>query len=141
MKLNTNITLQSKLFPDVSYAVRTLSEGRRQKLTASIADATYEMYELVGKANAMLPTDEALSMSQEEIWKRKGLIDKIDDLSNRVISPAWINTYVTKINGLDIDGVPATLESFLSDAPSTMFSELAELIKGQVDLGTEEIKN
>jgi hypothetical protein len=141
MKLNTTITLQSKLYPEVSYTVRTLSEGRRQQLTASIADATYEMYDLVGKANAMLPTEEGVVMSQEDQWKRKALVDQIDDLTNRTIAPAWIKTYVKTINGLEIDGEPATIETFLSDAPSDMFAELVNLIKGQAELSPEETKN
>ena len=99
------------------------------------------MYEYVGQANALLPEVEGTKLDQETIWKRTALIEKIDELTNRVIRPEWVRVYVKEIHGLEIDGQPATIESFLSDAPSEMFVECVELIKGQAELSPVEVKN
>ncbi|HXS93184.1 MAG TPA: hypothetical protein VN736_01195 [Candidatus Limnocylindrales bacterium] len=138
-KLVTTTNLQSKLYPEVSYKVRTLSEGRRQQVMASVADATYTMYELVGKANALLPV-EGETLDSETQWKRTALIDQINEITSREIWPAWIRTYVVSIDGLDIDGTPATVDTFLSDAPTDLFAECVNLIKGQAELSPEEKK-
>src|SRR3984957_12070084 len=104
MKITTSNTITSKLYPDVSYTVRSLSEGRRQQLTTNIQDGTYKMYEYVGQANALLPEVEGTKLDQETIWKRTALIEKIDELTNRDIRPEWVRVYVKEIHGLEIDG-------------------------------------
>jgi hypothetical protein len=142
MKITTSKTITSKLYPEVTYTVRSLSEGRRQQLTAQIADATYKMYDLIGQSKALLPelTAETILDPITE-YKVKALNDKISELANRDMRPAWIRVYVTKIDGLEIDGVAATVDSFLSDAPSDMVLEAAELIRGQAELSVDEVKN
>jgi len=141
MKLTTSNIIKSVRFPEVSYTVRSLSEGRRQTLAASIADATYQIYDLGAQADALLPEDKEAPLDGENLYKRAALLDKITAIDSSVVRPAWIKIYVTKIDGLEIDGLPATVESFLNEAPSEMFNEIVDLIKTQASLTSEETKN
>ena len=141
MNLLTKRTLTSKLFPEVTYEARSFSEGRRQALVASIAEDTYKLYELIGAANSILPTVEGETMTQEQLWKRTAIVDQINQLTAAKIHPSWIRAYLISIKGLDIDGVPATVDTFINDAPPDLFAELVTLIKDEAELGTDKVTN
>jgi hypothetical protein len=141
MKLTTTNTIHSKLYPDVSYTIRSLSEGRRQQLAASIAEHTYRIYELGAEADALLPEDKDAQLQGPTLYKRAALLEKITAIDSQFVRPEWVRIYVKEIQGLEIDGEPATIESFLAEAPTEMFNEAVDLIKAQASLSNEETKN
>jgi hypothetical protein len=98
------------------------------------------MYDLIGQADALLPKDKDTATDEQTNMKRSALIDQINELVARDMNPIWIKHYLSEIHGLEFDGTPATIETFISDAPSELFNELVELIKGQAEL-TETEKN
>lgn len=69
------------------------------------------------------------------------IIGKILDLKIFKLYPEYIRICTSDFQGLKIDGVPATVDSFLSDAPYELVKELGDYIEGAMGLSAQELVN
>ena len=75
----------------------------------------------------------------------QGVVDRLEELSAQEITilvsemwPVRIRAVVKSINGLDIDGKPATVESLLNDGPEPLIAELGGRVNGLFNLSLDQ---
>lgn len=151
-------THQSKIFPDVSFAVLTLSEGRRialaeklagkyekidqlrreSKSTIKAAQAALEAYRAIGEKTEndleKLTNDQSVSAAAD-IQKR------IDTVLRNEIYIVYVRDLLSGVDGLVINGVPATPETLISDGPLPLYEEILAAVKVELGLSEDEAKN
>jgi hypothetical protein len=74
----------------------------------------------------------------EAFEKRMELLIKAKDLALSQANPAKVRIFVKSIDGFEIDGVPATVESFLAEAPDDLLEEVGSLIDKVLTMTMEE---
>lgn len=128
-------------FEEVVFTLKKMSEGRRSKLKLSQADAIGRIRTLMVEVNALLPAVEGGEVSPLDNAKAQTLYDSVNLTVETEINPSWIRWGLDKIEGLNIDGEPATVESFIENAPSDLFTEVLTAIRNEAELSPEERKN
>ena len=73
---------------------------------------------------------------------------KVEDLNEQIqaeikvnLDPAWVRWGLKTITGLMIDDQEATPELLISDGPSELFGEIAEVIKQTASMTEDQLKN
>ena len=113
--------VDSKLAGGVSYKIAKMSFGRRVELTQQIRDLAARREFLEAGESPGNKMDSALVASE---------IDRI-----------YLLWGLKEINGLELDGAPATPESLIANGPEDLFREVVALIKHQCGLSEAERKN
>jgi len=121
MEYATLETLDSSTAAGVKYTVVKMSFGRRVELTRRIRElaARKEFMEAGGTVSEKM---EAALLSSE--------IDRI-----------YVLWGLKEIEGLELDGQPATPESLIESGPEELFREALNAVKQQCGLSEEERKN
>ena len=115
------ITIDSKSARGVRFAIHRMSFGRRLDLSRRIR-------ELSRKAAFL-----AAGSDMQEKIEANILAQEIDAMYFR-----W---GLLRVEGLIIDGQPATTERLLEEGPEELTREVVTAIKGQCGLSEEEVKN
>lgn len=71
--------------------------------------------------------------------KRKEIQDKVLEVAYSEMHPIYIRWGVAEIQGLDIDGSPATVDSLISDGPESLVNELGEEIQRLLVMSPDEV--
>ncbi|MBM3725499.1 MAG: hypothetical protein FJW40_08755 [Acidobacteria bacterium] len=121
MRYESSRVVESAALPGVRFTVRRMSYGRRSELIARMRDLMRraEFHEaspaLDGKAEASL-----LAMDVDKLYLEWGL---------------------AQVDGIEIDGLPATAASLIASGPEELCREIAQTIKAECGLDEEERKN
>ncbi|MEK7406856.1 MAG: hypothetical protein AAB225_17405 [Acidobacteriota bacterium] len=121
MKYQSVVAVEAKCCPGVSYTIRRVSFGRRIELIRQVR-------ELAGKVEFL----EAGSDPREKI-EASLLASEIDRL--------YLLWGLVKVEGLDVDGEPATPESLAASGPEALCGEILAAIKAEFGLNEDERKN
>ena len=121
MTYESSISIDSKIAAGVSFAVWRMSFGRRLELMKQVR-------ELAGRLEFL----RAGSKDAEQMEARV-LAAEIDRL--------YVRWGLREVNGLVIDGAPATPESLAAAGPEDLFSEALNAIVRECGLTEEERKN
>ena len=113
--------VQSRDFPDVKFCVHRMSFGRRADLARRVRELTSRME--FHDAGSSPQDDLAASMASLEI----------DGL--------YIEFGLASIEGLEIDGQPATPDLLIARGPEPLCREIVEAVKAECGLSAEERKN
>lgn len=127
MEYDLSMAENFRKFREMREASEPMEDDYRQALAAArAADSD-------GKATFTYPTD-----------KLAALIDARREQSTydfSVLTPAMIRFFLLKIDGLEIDGEPATVESLIKDGPDDLYREIAQAIAAELGLTNEEKEN
>jgi hypothetical protein len=140
----TTVKVESTVFPGVSFTLNKMSEARRAQLRLMIAEPTSRIRNLLremGNLEEKYPNAETSPRPEDVTNELLALSDKMEQISSDEINPKWLKWGLKSIEGLDIDGVPATPETLLSDGPPALFMEIVSEIKRVAQLSGDEEKN
>jgi hypothetical protein len=113
--------IPSSVEPEVTYTVARMSFGRRVDLTRRIRE--------LGSRKEFLEAGDTVDEKMEAAL----LASEIDRL--------YLLWGLKEVNGLFVDGSPATPESLASHGPERLFREALAAVKGQCELSEPERKN
>jgi hypothetical protein len=111
---------ESSFCPGVRFAVRRVSLAGRIELTRRIQELIYK--------NDFLRAGDALEQSQACM---------ADLLARRV----YLEWGISNLEGLTIDGCPASIDDLIERGPESLCEEIATTIQGEIGLSDEERKN
>jgi hypothetical protein len=111
---------ESSTYRGVRFATRQISLGGRIELTTRIQDLIFK--------NDFLRAGDALERSQASM---------ADLLARRV----YLEWGISGIEGLAIDGSPATVDDAIERGPERLCAEMAETIQNELTLSEDERKN
>jgi hypothetical protein len=111
---------ESSMFRGVRFATRQISLAGRIELTRRIQDLIFK--------NEFLRAGDALEQSEASM---------ADLLARRV----YLEWGISDIEGLTIDGKPATVEDAIERGPERLCAEMAEALQNELTFSEEERKN
>jgi hypothetical protein len=117
----STVMVHSKAIPGVTFTISRISFGRRMELCRRVRDIGQKL-EFLEAGDHFHEKVEANLLSHE--------IDKI-----------YLEWGLVSVEGLLIDGEPATADLVLSTGPEVLTREIVEAIKSQCGLSEEERKN
>lgn len=160
VKYSSTRRVESRLYPGVSYTLKRMSDARRQELLRAIAPAKEKerefarrFRELDAKRVPAKNEDGTPKMNEETGEQIREFTDKeieqemmylLDDLTafkQSEVYPAYIRWGLSKIEGLEIDDQPATVETLLELGPDDLVEEILAEIQGRSELSGDEEKN
>ena len=121
MNYESTFTIESTVLPGVTLTVLRVSIARRLELLKKVRELTarVEFY----KAGAQLE-------------------DKLDaSIASAEVESLYVLWGVSRVHGLTIDGAEATPESLVNHGPQSLVREAASVVRSQLGLSEEEIKN
>ena len=122
MTYESTVTVESAKYPGVRFTVRRMSFGRRLELTRKIKKRLGRLEFL--SAGEQGPTDEAeAAMLTGEIDREYG---------------TW---GLAAVDGLEIDGEPATPQDVIEKGPEPLVAEVLEAVYREAGLSEDELKN
>lgn len=121
MNFESRITRASKLpgFDGVSFTLNKMTEGRRIKLRLQVAEKSAKLRELGERARALDDQN-----GQEALQ----ILEQINSLMVDEIDPVYVRWGLKSIDGLEIDGKPATPELLIEDGPPELYREILAAI-------------
>lgn len=121
MNYESAVNIESKCRPGVSFTIRKMSFARRVELTQRIRQCAQKI-EFLEAGNDPRETIEAALLATE-----------IDQL--------YLCWGLAKVDGLELDGAPATPELLIAAGPEDLCREVLAAIKAECGLSGEERKN
>jgi hypothetical protein len=115
------ITHSSKLYPSIRFTVRRMSFARRCELAHRVRE---------------------LSRKVEFLQAGDSVQDKLEAaVLNSEISSLYLNWGLVSVDGLELDGQPATPELTLACGPEDLCNEIVAAVQTECGLSKEERKN
>jgi hypothetical protein len=135
MNFESQVTRKSDLpdFSDVSFTVHKLTEGRRLKIRLSLAEPNRRLRDLMAEKEAAEGKPPA---EQLAIYTR--VLADMQDVIDDQITPVWVRGLLVSIDGLTINGEPATVEALIEEGPRDLYREIAGVIGKEVGLTEKE---
>ncbi len=113
--------LASASVPGVHFTIRKMSFGRRTELLQKIRELT--------KKAAFLDAGQSLDERAEAT------------LLGREADRAYLEWGLVQVEGIEVDGAPATPESVIAGGPEALCEEVLQAIQGECGLNADERKN
>lgn len=144
MNFSSTNTISSKLpeFAGVSFTLRILNEPRRLKARLQVADINRRMRELREEAAEAVGTE--LTPEAIKTWgdREQKIFEPFGERTSLIyeseVLPVWTKLLLVSVNGLEIDGQPATIASFLEEGPGPLQRELAVIVGQEAGLTPRE---
>lgn len=162
MDWKSTATFESQICEGVSYQFKKFSAGRKIELEAGLAEYREQMRErlleyadnciintgLRDKDGALVeadgkpvdPGDSDYVVAQKRT-RQTAFSQWANSASDRFMKPQALRAYLKGIEGLSIDGAPATVETFIADGPEDLADEAYMLIQKHGGLSDAERKN
>jgi hypothetical protein len=121
MEYASRESYESSGWPGVRYTIRKMTFGRRMELLQAIREAGHAL--------------EFLDAGKECADKLKAALAVAE------IDRLYLKWGLESIEGLELDGEPATAESLMERGPEGLFREIVNRIKGESLLTEAERKN
>ena len=137
MNFESRIKFESKAVPGVTVKLNKMTEGRRIKLRLQLAEYFAEMRDLMDQIAALKAEAQSNPEAQTEI-KASDLSFRVDTIIREKIRPGKFKWGVHSVDGLTIDGVPATIDSLLEDGPAELYIEIIDEIDRVARLGAKQ---
>jgi hypothetical protein len=114
-------TARSRALPGVTFTINRISFGRRMDLTKRVRE---------------------ISQKAEFLEAGTGLKDKVEaNVLAQEIEEMYLRWALVSVDGLRIDGEPATIEKVIEKGPDDLTREIVTAIKAQCGLSETERKN
>jgi hypothetical protein len=121
MKYESVAVVESRTAPGVSFHIAKMSFGRRIELTKRIRDLAQRVEFLNAGESPLEKMDAALAAAE---------VDRI-----------YVSWGLIEVEGLELNGQPATPELLATEGPEALFREALECVKRQCGLSEAERKN
>lgn len=121
MNYHSVVSIDSKTTPGARFAIQRVSFGRRMELSRRVREISRKA-EFLDAGSELHEKIEANILAQE-------------------IDAMYLQWGLVKIDGLNIDGEPATTEQLLEKGPEDLAREIVAAIKEQCGLSEAERKN
>ena len=115
------LKIESKVMPGVRFAINRISFGRRMELSRRVREIT-QRAEFLEAGSELHEKIEAGMLAQE-------------------VDAMYLRWALVALEGLQIDGAPATAEQLLDRGPDELAREIVASIKQQCGLSEAERKN
>ncbi len=122
MIYESTVAIESEGCPGVKFTVRRMSFGRRLELARSVRDKLGRLEFLSAGEKGTAEEAEAALLACE-------------------IDRQYAEWGLASVEGLEIDGEPATPQSLLNGGPESLVSEVLEAVYREAGLNGEERKN
>jgi len=118
---DSTLSIQSKAMPAVTFVINRISFGRRMELARRVRE---------------------ISQRAEYLTAGSQLQEKIEaSLLRQEIEATYLRWALIRIDGLTIDGEPASTERLIEQGPEALTNEIVNAIKAQCGLSEDERKN
>jgi|SRR5689334_8472358 hypothetical protein len=121
MNYQTELTVTSKRYPDVTFTILRMSFGRRLELVKRVRDLSRQLEFFRAGAEA-----------QERV-ESVALAGEIDRL--------YLDWGLLRVNGLDLNGEPASTETLIASGPEELCREILAAIRNECGLSEQQRKN
>ena len=121
MNYATELTVTSKAFPNVTFTILRMSFGRRLELVKRVRDLSRQLEFFRAGADAQERVESVM------------LAGEIDRL--------YLDWGLLRVNGLDLDGEPASKEALIASGPEELCREILAAIRKECGLTDEQRKN
>jgi len=135
MKFFSRVRINSALpgFEDVFFTLNKMTEGRRINLRLSVADGTAGVRQILAEKQAL--------NTESDVAKIADLLDRLTRIIEDEINPAWVRWGLHAVDGLEIDGEPATVESLIQTGPPELYAEILTAIRHAAGLSEDDQGN
>jgi len=127
-------TYESVTCPGVKFTVRVLNDIQRARRDAKLLSVRARINELQDKWTATKDN----GGSALDLLK---INDEAALLTQSELTPAYIRAGLISVEGLEIDGAPATVEALIESGPKALVAEVYDACLKASGLGAEETKN
>lgn len=136
----SRVTIPSALpeWDGVTFTIRRPTEGLRIRMREQLAAALEQLREAIGEARAV---DESGENDAASTVKLQKISDRIEFLQGNQIDIAHLRASLVKVEGLEIDDAPATVESLIENGPRELYVEILQAIRKESGLSESERKN
>lgn len=138
-------TIESAVIPSVRFTIRKPTQGRRTELHLSIAEvaARYDakIRELDKLRVETKSDDGSTVVSWSDTSEANRIAAEADIIDICELTPRYIRWGLLSVEGLAIDGEPATVETLLSSGPEDIIPEIRDAVKRQLGLTLVQQKN
>lgn len=164
MNYASSAPFDSLKFTGVRVVLKKRSAERRAKFNAQIStlNASLQTLQVDGEIAEAMPCPgcphpvgkhrlfdnkcsvegcECIEARGEGFAKRSHILVELSNMDRDKAQPERIRAFVKSIEGIDIDGAPATIDTLISDGPDELLDEIDEEIKRRLDLSEAERKN
>lgn len=131
---NSKETVESVTCPGVRFTVRILNDIQRARRDMKLLEVRARINELQDKW--VVAKDKGAGAL--ELLK---INDEAALLSQSQLKPAYIRAGLISIEGLELDGAPATIETLIESGPVELVNEIYDACVKASGLGAEETKN
>lgn len=121
MDYSSKLRKESAAFPGVWFEIRRVSLGRRIELSKQVRELSARM-DFAGAGTSFSEKLEASSLELE-------------------IERLYLRWGIESIDGLTIDGEPATADLVIEKGPEDLYREMLEAVRHECGLSEEERKN
>lgn len=134
-KFESRRRYESKLagFEGVAYTLNRMTEGRRIRLRLALAEPTAKLRDLMRER-------ESLGEESGEPRVRE-LLDRMSSILEDEVNPKYLAWGLHSIEGLEIDGEPATPKSLIEAGPRELYDEILAAVRRETGLSEGEQKN
>lgn len=122
MTYESTVTVESAEYPGVRFTVRRMSFGRRLELAKNIRDKLGRLEFLSASEKGTAEEAQAALLACE-------------------LDRQYADWGLASVEGLEIDGTPATPQSLLDRGPESLVTEVLEAVYREAGLNGEERKN
>jgi hypothetical protein len=136
MNYCSRTTVESKLYPGVTFVVNRMNERRRVRRELGFADLRLRVNEQQTAIQEALKEKDSLPPGRLEQMNAS-----FGELLHGEWYPAWIRWGILSIDGLEIDGVKATVQTLCEDGPTDLVEEVFAAVMEAAGLSTVEEKN
>lgn len=144
MNLETSKLHESTAHPGVSFRVRQLNQLERTRRDAGIIEHQMKLADLVTRYNSLVERDGDGKVSvipPENITDVERIDFEVKEIMDLHITPAIIRAGLVEVQGVTIDGQPATVDTLLQFAPATLLDEISTACVAGAGLTDEQQKN
>lgn len=149
MEYNSTRTVQSKLYPDVAFTFKVMSEGVKTRLLATMAPDLAALRDInVDIEGVDLPRNEAGDVDMKAQVSTAAanaimrLTDQITVIRKTRINPTYVNECFVSITGLTLDGNPSPNAQDLRErGPVNLYEEIFDAILEASELSEKEQAN
>lgn len=138
-------TIESAVIPGVRFNIRKPTQGRRIELHLSIAEAASKYAAKIGELGKLRIDKKQDDGTVKVEWSNQDEANRIaaaaDIIDITELTPRYIRWGLLSIEGLTIDGEPATVETLISDGPEEIIPEIRDAIKSRLGLTVVQQKN
>jgi hypothetical protein len=162
MKYTSTRSYESEVAPGVTITLRKVNEKRRAELMRQTAPfieqqraIAKKFLEIQARATPVfegqdeagnpkpkmdpITCEQVTEYSAEDLVKLSDLLTERDNFETLEVNPIYIRWGVSSVDGLEIDGRPATVEDLLGDdSPDGLVKEILAVLQGKIDLSSEK---